>query len=481
MTTEQNNIHDNDSENFEEMLEHSMNRRDDFTLGNRVDGTVVFITGESVFVDILGKSEAVIDISEFRNNDGSVSVRVGDAIHAYVVSLSSGEIHLTTSIGKGATSTAIMEIAYRESIPVYGTVLAAIKGGFSISVGGIRCFCPVSQIDSRPSSDHNALLNRSFLFLIIEFKESGKNIILSRNVLQKEQRNQAEESLKKSMKVGDTVSGTVSGIRDFGIFIDIGGIEALVPKSELSWSRFADTGAFIEGEKMNAAVKSIDWNAKRITLSIKDLVPSPWEHIGTYELGQTISGRVVNIIKNGAFVEIEPGIDGFIPVSRMSQVKKLNKPEEAVSVGARVKAKIISIRQEEKKISLELIPDEPDPWNESGELADSHMVTVESVEQSGLQVRLSNGMLGFIPRRELTVKNESEIPKRYTAGTQIHAATLKIDQESRKLILSETQALKMEELKDYENFIKKETSSQTATLGAMFKDTFKDIRNKMDK
>jgi small subunit ribosomal protein S1 len=481
MTKEQDDSREQNSDNFEEMLEQSMNRSDDFSIGGIVDGKVVHISGGNVFVDILGKSEAVIDIGEFRNNDGTVSVNIGDPIQAYVVSVSGGEIHLTSGIGKGTASTTLMEIAYRESFPVHGTVLSAVKGGYAVSVGGIRCFCPISQIDQRPSADPNALLNKSFLFKIIEIKERGKDIILSRTVLLKERRSQAEDNLKKSLKEGDIVSGSVAGIRDFGIFIDIGGIEALVPKSEISWSRFADLTVFKEGDPVKAAVKSIDWSAKRITLSIKDLSPSPWEHVDKYEVGQTISGQVANIIKNGAFVEIEPGIDGFIPVSRMSLVKKISRPEEAVSPGSRVKAKIISIRRDEKKISLELIPDGPDPWTESGSLTESQTVTVESAEQSGLQVRLANGMRGFIPRRELAIKSESDIQKRYAPGSQIRAAILKMEQEGRKLILSETRALKIEEMNDYENFVKKEASSQSTSLGAIFKDKFKDIQNKMDK
>ncbi|OHD71514.1 MAG: hypothetical protein A2W19_16030 [Spirochaetes bacterium RBG_16_49_21] len=364
MSTEQNHTEDTNGENFEEMLEHSMSRRDDFTVGTRVEGTVVYITGESVFVDILGKSEAVVDIGEFRSAGGEVTAGVGDAIQAFIVSLAGGEIHLTTGIGRGATSPAIMEMAFRESIPVYGTVRGVVKGGYSISVGGIKCFCPFSQIDSRPPSDYNAVLNKSFTFKILEYTERGKNIILSRSILLEEKRKQALDSLKKNLKQGDAVSGIVTGVRDFGVFVDIGGAEALIPKSELSRSRFDDTGAFREGEPVRASVKSIDWASKRITLSIKDLLPDPWEHIDNYEVGQTITGQVVNIIKNGAFVEIEPGMDGFIHVSRMSHVDKIRKPEEAVALGSRVKAAITGINPGEHKISLELVPDEPELWKE---------------------------------------------------------------------------------------------------------------------
>ena len=471
------------NENFEEMLEQSMNRRDDFPVGSKVEGTVVFITGDLVFVDISGKSEAVIGIQEFRNDDGTLSIQVGDALQAYVVSRTGGEIHLTSSLGKGGVNPGLIQMAYRESIPVFGTVPDTVKGGYSVSVGGVKCFCPVSQIDTRNPSDPKSMVNRSFLFKIIEYKEKGRNIIVSRTALLEEQRKATEDNLKETLKAGDRISGTVSGVRDFGVFVDIGGVEALIPKSELSWSRYTDTSAFKVGSKVEAVVKSVEWDKKRLTLSIRDLLPEPWEQIDKYEAGQVIPGVVVNIIKNGAFMEIEPGLDGFIHVSRMNFLKKINRPEEVVSIGDRVNARITGINNADKKISLELVPDEPDPWQGAGtDIANSiQEVAVEDVKAAGLNVRLPNGMLGFIPRGELKTKNETELLKKYAEGDRIQAVVLRIEQNNRKLILSEREAIRVEERSDYENFIKKDSSSQSASLGSLLKNKFDDIQKKMDK
>lgn len=471
------------NENFEEMLEQSMNRRDDFPVGSKVEGTVVFITGDLVFVDISGKSEAVIGIQEFRNDDGTLSIQVGDALQAYVVSRTGGEIHLTSSLGKGGVNPGLIQMAYRESIPVFGTVTDTVKGGYSVSVGGVKCFCPVSQIDTRNPSDPKSMVNRAFLFKIIEYKEKGRNIIVSRSALLEEQRKATQDSLKQTLKPGDRITGTISGVRDFGVFVDIGGVEALVPKSELTWSRYADTSAYRPGVKIDAVVKSIDWDNKRLTLSVKDLSPEPWEHIDRYETGQTVSGVVVNIIKNGAFMELEPGLDGFIHVSRMNFLKKINRPDEVVSIGDHVNARIVSINNGEKKISLELVPNEPNPWEGDGkDIADSvQEVTIEDVKPAGLNVRLANGMLGFIPRGELNTKIESEIQKKYAEGGTLQAAVLRIEQNNRKLILSEREALKAEERSDYEKFIKKDSSPQSTSLGSLLKNKFDDIQKKMDK
>ena len=202
MTRADDHTEDSNNENFEEMLEQSMNRRDDFEIGTKVEGKVVYTSDEFVFVDISGKSEAVIGADEFRNDDGTLSVKAGDPITAYVVSRTGGEIHLTTSIGRGSMNPGLMQMAYHESIPVYGTVIDTVKGGYSISVGGMKCFCPVSQIDMRAPSDPKSMLNRSFLFKIIEFKERGKNIIVSRSALLEEQRKQTEDSLKADPQTG---------------------------------------------------------------------------------------------------------------------------------------------------------------------------------------------------------------------------------------------------------------------------------------
>lgn len=483
MSTPFEHTEDTNGENFQEMLESSLNRRDDFEIGTRVEGKIVFITKDLVFVDISGKSEAVIGAEEFRNDDETLSVKNGDIIQAYVVSRTSGEIRLTTSIGRGGASINLVQMAHREAIPVYGTVTDAVKGGYSISVGGIKCFCPVSQIDTRAPSNPAAMIGRAFLFKIIEFKERGKNIILSRTALLDEQRKRTEASLKETLRVGDRIAGTVSSVRDFGVFVDIGGMDALVPKSELSRGRNVGTSSFKIGERIEASVKAIDWDTRRLTLSIKDIEADPWDNIGTYEAGATVPGRVVNIIKTGAFVELEPGLDGFIHVSRMSHLKKITRPEDAVSLGDEVQVRINSINAVDRKISLELVSGGPDPWQEKGSGIENSVQTVivEEVKPVGLSVRLENGMLGFIPRGELRTKMDADMLKKYAEGDSIKAAVLRIEQSSRKLVLSEKEAVQMEERKDYETFVKKEGSSASNTLGAMLKNKFEDIQKKIEK
>ena len=227
----------NEDFNFEEMLEESLNRSDNFSVGDRVEGTIVSIGDETTFVDISGKSEAMMETIEIKNINGELTNSVGDHITAYIVSITRGEISITTNIGKGKASKEILNIAYKNEIIVHGTVASETKGGFNIMIGGVRCFCPFSQFDTRPVKDSSSILSKSFEFKIISYEEGGRNIILSRRVLLEIEKNKNLEILKTKLNIGDIMKGTIISTKNFGVFINIDGIEGLIPKSELSWSR----------------------------------------------------------------------------------------------------------------------------------------------------------------------------------------------------------------------------------------------------
>ena len=469
-------------ENFEEMLENSLSRSDNFSVGDSVQGKIIFITDDSIFVDISGKSEAILDKIELLDKKGNLTAKVGDTIDAFIVSVGRGEINLTTKIGKGHSNPALLEMAYTNNIPVYGTVTDETKGGYNVSISNNRCFCPASQMDIKRTDNPEDLINSSFLFKIIQYSEKGKNIILSRRALLEETRQENEEKLKESLKENDVIKGKITSIQNFGIFIDIGGIEALVPKSELSWSRHPEMGLYKKGNEVTAKVKNIDWENKKISLSIKETTPHPWENVNSYSIGSKINGRVVNIINNGAFVELEPGVEGFIHISNMSYTKRINKPEDVISNGENVTVKILNINSEKKKISLELCTGEANPWDESeNELKDKqHTGIIEISKSSGINVRLSNGLLGFIPRSEL-INGDKDIQKEYPVGNEITATVVEINRKEKNLILSEKGAKKSEEMKDFKKFQEKNSSDQGSSLGALFKNQFDKIQKEIDK
>lgn len=471
---------DLEKEEFEKLLEASLQSRDDFTSGDKIEGTIVLIGTESSFLSISGKSEAIIDTIELKDKDGNLLHKKGDRITAYVVSTKRGEIKVTMKLGSGEVNPEILHLAYENRMDIEGTVTGEIKGGFSVNVSGFRCFCPYSQIDIKGGDDKDKYLNKSFSFRIIEYKENGRNIILSRRVLLEETQKVRENQLKETLQAGNIVEGKIASIHDFGVFVDLGGFEALIPRSELSWSRSADSKDFTEGEIIRAKVLTIDWNTNRVTLSVKQLSEEPWNSVSKYKEGDSINGRVVNIISQGAFVELEAGIEGFIHISRMSHTKQIRKPEEAVNKGETVNVRIISIDKDNRKLGLELITGESDPWSQSSDelINTAQTGIVENTKNNGISIRLANGMLGFAPKGDL--QHQSDLSKHYPAGKEIKVSVKDFDQQNRKLILSEKGAIKKEEETEYKDFMNSSASNTGSSLGNIFKDKFDNIKKQVN-
>ncbi|TAL30468.1 MAG: S1 RNA-binding domain-containing protein, partial [Spirochaetes bacterium] len=340
-----------DSESFESLLNESLMRQDNFSVGDEVTGKVVQLTGDSVFVDISGKSEAIIERGELADKDGNLTVKLGDTIKAFIVAMRGGEIRLTARIGKGSANLDLIEKAKEFNIPVEGTVTTVVKGGYRVSVSGIECFCPLSQMDVKGPASPETMLHRSFSFKVTQITEHGRNIVLSRRQLLEERQREREQELRATLKEGALVTGTVSSIQKFGVFLDLDGMDALIPRTELSWARNADPASFAPGQTLTVKVLSIDWEARKFVLSLRHATQEPWERIGEYSEGQQVTGKITNIIKSGAFFELEPGIEGFIPVSRMSLTRRVNRPEDAVAIGSTVTVNIIEINREAKRIS----------------------------------------------------------------------------------------------------------------------------------
>jgi len=469
-------VDDAEEEDFSKLFEKSLKVRDDFSVGDRIEGTIVQIGAENAFLDINGKSEALIDSIELKDKNGNLLYKKGDIITVYIVSIKRGEIKAGLKIGSGEISPELLLTAFKNDMPIEGLVSAEVKGGYNVTVSGFRCFCPYSQIDTKTSDDKSKYLNKSFVFKIIEYKENGKNIILSRRVLLDETRKEKEADLKKNLKAGDTVTGTIASKHDFGMFVTLNGIEGMIPKSEISWSRSADLSGFKEGDEVNAKIIGIDWGKNKITLSLKQLMDEPWTNIQKYSENQILSCKVVNLIPQGAFVEIEPGIEGFIHISKMSHTKRINKAEDVLKRNDIINAMIISIDSENKKLSMQLMTGETDPWHTTSDnmVNETHKGLIESVNNSGVNLRLENGMLGFIPKNELTAANDMQ--KNYTTGKELTVTIKDIQSSSKKLILSEKGALKKEEQSDYNSFLKNSNEASSSSLGNLLKDKFDNLK-----
>jgi small subunit ribosomal protein S1 len=345
--------HSDPERSFADMLEQSLTASDNLEPGQQVDATIVRISREWVFLDLGGKSEGVIARSELLDETGKPSAGEGDRIRAYFLSARGSELLFTTRLG-GQAAQAHLEEAFHSGIPVTGQIEKEVKGGFEVMIAGTRAFCPYSQMELRRIADAGQYVGQALEFKIIEFREGGRNIILSRRALLEEEQQRQKEKLRESLAVGQTVKGTITSIREFGAFVDIGGIEGLIPLSEISWGRVEDIhGLLTEGQEVEVAVAKLDWEHDRFTFSLRETLPDPWENIRTrYSEGSVHKGIVARLANFGAFVTLEPGIDGLLHISSLGGGRRINHPREMVREGQEIEIRIDAIDEEKKRLSL---------------------------------------------------------------------------------------------------------------------------------
>jgi small subunit ribosomal protein S1 len=323
--------------------------------GQKVTATVLQIGAEWIFLDVGQKGEGVLDVKELTDAEGQLTVAVGDTLEAYFLSRAGGELRFTTRIGGGSSGTAQLEEAWRSGIPVDGRLEKEIKGGYEIKLpGNVRAFCPFSQLGLRRQDSAEVEFGSSRSFKITQFSEQGRNIVVSHRVLQEEEQQRQREALRETLKVGDVVRGTVTNIRDFGAFVDIGGIEGLLPISEVGFSRIEDIHAVLQvGQQLEVAVKSCDWEANRFSFSLRDTLADPWGKVGTlYREGMSCTGSVSRLANFGAFVTLEEGIDGLVHISKLGGGKHLKHAQEVLKLGEQLQVTIEKIDREQRRISL---------------------------------------------------------------------------------------------------------------------------------
>jgi small subunit ribosomal protein S1 len=342
-----------DEESFADLLERSLKKSDRLEPGSKIEGTILKITQEWIFIDTGMKGEGVIERKELLDADGNPTVKEGDRIKAFFLASRAGEMRFTTKIG-GSAAQHQLEDVWRSGIPVEGFVEKEVKGGFEVKIAGtVRAFCPWSQIDLR-RGEATAYVGKHLPFRIIEYGERGRNIVVSRRALLEEEENRRKEELKESLQVGATVKGTVASIRDFGAFVDIGGIQGLVPISEAAWGRVNDLREILsEGDEVEAVVKQIDWAKNRITLSIRDTLSDPWEKAaGLFPEGSFHTGKVARLAPFGAFITLSEGIDGLIHISKLGGGKRISHPREVVKEGEVLEVRVEGVDREARKLSL---------------------------------------------------------------------------------------------------------------------------------
>jgi small subunit ribosomal protein S1 len=350
-----------EEESFAELLEGSLVKPVRFEAGNKVKGRIVTITDECVFLDLGGKSEGCLDRKELLDEEGNLSVSEGDLIHAYFLSSGGEGIRLTTQIKGGDAGRRHLEDAWRSGIPLEGVVEKEIKGGFEIKiVGGLRGFCPFSQMGLQRVADSNELVGRHLAFRITQYDEKGKNIVLShRSVLEEERERQREEQ-KESLREGMKLKAKVTSLHNFGAFIKIGSLDGLIPISEIGWGRVEDISQVLTvGQDVEVVAMKLDWEKNRLAFSLKQTIPDPWDNIeGNFPPGSTHSGIVARLTNFGAFVTLEAGVDGLLHISKLGAGKRIKHPHEAVEKGQTLEVRVESVDRDNKRISLSLATSE---------------------------------------------------------------------------------------------------------------------------
>jgi small subunit ribosomal protein S1 len=321
--------------------------------GQTIEGTIVAIGPEFAFVNIGGKGEASIAVDELKNDDGVLGVAVGDRIQATVVSTHDG-VTLSRHLIRGAASDRQIEDAFHARLPVDGKVEKVIKGGYEVRVGRSRAFCPFSQIDLARTADPAEHLGRVYTFRITEFKEGGKNLVISRRALLEDEQRAAAAEVRRSIVPGAVLAGRVVSVRDFGAFVDLGaGVQGLVHISEMGWSRVSDaTQVVAPGETITVKVLRVDDDMQKIALGLKQLSDDPWATVPTrYAVGQAYPGRIARLAEFGVFVELEPGVTGLIPASE-ADVPNDAALAKAFPIGDDVEAIVLEVDAGARRMRL---------------------------------------------------------------------------------------------------------------------------------
>jgi small subunit ribosomal protein S1 len=348
-----------ETKSFAELLDESYITPKYFSVGEKVEAVIVKISPEWIFLDLGAKSEGYIDAQELTDENGNLTVKEGDKVNAYFLSSQRSEKLFTTKLLARKSVDEFLINAYKNNIPLEATVEKEIKGGFSVKISASASgFCPYSQMDIRKIDDVAAYIGKKFDFVVIEYADNGRNIVLSRRPLLEKIEQEKISILKETLQKGMTVRGIV----------DIGGIQALLPVSEMSWGKVEDPRSlYSPGATIEAVIINLDWENNRITLSFKDTLPDPWNKvIGNYREGSIYKGKVSRLTDFGAFITLEAGVDGLLHISKLAKGKKIKHARDVLTADAEVEVRIEKIDRDAKRISLDLAANENDSSAESG-------------------------------------------------------------------------------------------------------------------
>ncbi|MDR3180807.1 MAG: 30S ribosomal protein S1 [Prevotellaceae bacterium] len=409
-----------------------------------VEGTVVSMNKREVIVNIGYKSEGVIGISEFRYNP---DLKVGDKVEVYVESAEDkhGQLMLSHKKARAMRSWDRVNQALETDEIVKGYIKCRTKGGMIVDVFGIEAFLPGSQIDVKPIRDYDVFVNKTMEFKIVKINHEFRNVVVSHKALIEAELEAQKKEIIGRLEKGQVLEGTVKNITSYGVFIDLGGVDGLIHITDLSWGRINHPEEIVQlDQKINVVILDFDDAKKRIALGLKQLTPHPWDALdAALKVGDKVKGRVVVIADYGAFIEIQPGVEGLIHVSEMSWSQHLRSAQDFMKVGDEVEAVVLTLDKEERKMSLGIKQLKPDPWATIAErypVGSRHQAKVRNFTNFGVFVELEEGVDGLVHISDLSWTKKIKHPGEFTSiGSILEVIVLEVDQDNRRLSLGHKQ------------------------------------------
>lgn len=468
-------IDDNDQpdqepeESFAEMFEsYAAGMNEDIQVGDKIHGRIISITDSSVFVDTGTKADGVVEIEELKDPEGKLPYAVGDALDLYVVSADESEIRLSRALA-GAGGLNMLKEAQANGIPVEGKVVQTVKGGFQVEVLKRRAFCPISQMDTQYVENPEQYLGQTYQFAIKKLTEGGRNIVVSRRDLLEVEQQKVRQAFMQTLAVDQLHAGRVTRVMPYGAFVELApGVEGMVHISELSWSRLEKIEDAVKpGDKLQVKILRIEPGAKqkKIALSVKQALGDPWDLVEKeLTAGQKVSGKVTRCANFGAFVELQPGIEGLVHISEMSYTQRVHKPEDVVQPGQMVSVVIKDIDKHKRRISLSMRDAQGDPWLDvkekftPGQPVDG---IVEKQEKFGIFVTLTPGIVGLLPKSAISRSSQAGQVEKLKVGDRIAVAIETIQAAERKI------SLKLRDSADEQNWRQFANDAGDAPLGAL--------------
>lgn len=430
------------SESFAELFEQSL-AQTDLRPGSIVTAQIVAIDGDNVIVNAGLKSEAVIPLEQFMDEQGNVEANVGDEIDVALdaVEDGSGETRLSREKAKRASAWRILEAAFEGAETVNGQISGKVKGGFTVDLGHVRAFLPGSLVDIRPVRDTTYLEGKDLEFKVIKLDARRNNVVVSRRAVVEEEYSAEREALLEKLQEGQMLTGIVKNLTDYGAFVDLGGIDGLLHITDMAWRRVKHPSEVINvGEEVEVKVLKFDRDRNRVSLGLKQLGEDPWEAIARrYPEGARVEGRVTNITDYGSFVEIEEGVEGLVHVSEMDWTNKNVNPAKVVAIGDEVEVMILDIDEERRRISLGMKQCQPNPWDEFAaqyNKGDRVVGAIKSITDFGVFVGLEGGIDGLVHLSDLSWSDGGEESIReFQKGEEVEAVVLSVDPERERISL----------------------------------------------